>query len=107
MILEWKNNQGVFSLIQQKDGSGVCSSDKSKGKEKGDKPPVAVNGGQNVDKEATTQLKNADETQHVPSHAGVTKPGPALAVEKTNPSMLPDLGKCTYNPITHAPSTTE
>ncbi|KAM7373180.1 hypothetical protein PAMP_008054 [Pampus punctatissimus] len=105
MMLERRTNQGMLRLVQLKDEGGVSNKDKPKGKEKVESDPVTVNG----DHETKTQHEKTDETNHVPSHAGITKPEPVNAstppaVEKMSTSVSPGLGKLTYNPITHAPN---
>lgn len=110
-MLERRTSQGMLRLVQPKDEGGVSSKDKIKGTEKVERDPMTVNGNRNGDHEAKTQDEKT-ETNHVPSHAGITKPGPVNAssppaVEKMSPSATPGLGKLTYNPITHAPSMSE
>ncbi|KAM7384256.1 hypothetical protein PAMA_011550 [Pampus argenteus] len=105
MMLERRTNQGMLRLVQLKDEGGVSNKDKPKGKEKVESDPGTVNG----DHETKTQLEKTDEINHVPSHAGITKPEPVNAstppaLEKMSTSVSPGLGKLTYNPITHAPS---
>ncbi|XP_040909321.1 mitogen-activated protein kinase 15 [Toxotes jaculatrix] len=109
MILERKTNQGMLRLTQPKEIGCVSSREKPGVKDKGEKDPVAVNGDSNADHEGKPQHEKTDEKTHVPSHTGVTKPGPVNvstqpAVEKTSPLASPGLGKLTYNPITHAPN---
>ncbi|XP_026155326.1 mitogen-activated protein kinase 15 [Mastacembelus armatus] len=110
MILERRTNQGMLRLIQQKDGGGVSSREKPSLKDKAEKGPVAANGDADDDCEGKPpQSKRTDEANHVPSHTGITKPGPVnvstpSAVEKTSPLANTGLGKVTYNPITHAPN---
>ncbi|KAM7384255.1 hypothetical protein PAMA_011550 [Pampus argenteus] len=105
MMLERRTNQGMLRLVQLKDEGGVSNKDKPKGKEKVESDPGTVNG----DHETKTQLEKTDEINHVPSHAGITKPEPVNAstppaLEKMSTSVSPGLGKLTYNPITHAPN---
>ncbi|XP_051246390.1 mitogen-activated protein kinase 15 [Dicentrarchus labrax] len=106
MMLERRTNQGMLRLIQPK-GEG---SEKPSVKDKVEKGPVAANGSVDDKHEGKTQHEKTDETNHVPSHTGVTKPvvpvcaSTPLAVEKTSPTASPSLGKLTYNPITHAPN---
>ncbi|XP_078124043.1 mitogen-activated protein kinase 15 isoform X2 [Sander vitreus] len=107
MILERRTNQRVLRLIHPKDGGCVNSIEKPPVKDKVEKGPVAVNGC--GDPGGKTQHEKTKETNDVPSHTGVTKPGPVSvstppAVEKTSPLSSPGLGKLTYNPITHAPN---
>ncbi|XP_039676391.1 mitogen-activated protein kinase 15 [Perca fluviatilis] len=107
MILERRTNQGVLRLIHPKDGGCVSSIEKPHVKDKVEKDPVAVNGC--GDRGGKTQHEKTKETNDIPSHTGVTKPGPVNvstppAVEKTSPLSSPGLGKLTYNPITHAPN---
>lgn len=110
MILERRTNQGMLRLTQLKDEGGVSSEDKTKGKEKVDRGPVTANVGQNGETKARTQHETTDETDQQLSHAGIGKPGLVStppAVDKMNPLAKPDLGKLTYNPITHAASMSE
>ncbi|XP_073319191.1 mitogen-activated protein kinase 15 [Pagrus major] len=105
MMLERRTNQGMLRLIQPKDGGCVSSGEKPKVKDIAERDQEAANG----DHEGKRQHKKADETNHVPSHTGVTKPVPVNvstppAVEKTSQIASPGLGKLTYNPITHVPN---
>ncbi|KAM6903468.1 mitogen-activated protein kinase 15 isoform 1-T2 [Lycodopsis pacificus] len=107
MMLERRTNQGVLRLIHPKDGGCVSSTEKPKVKDGVEKGAVAADGDE--DHEGKTQHEKTEETNHEPSHAGVTKPGTVdvsapPAVEKTSPLSSPCLGKLTYNPITHAPN---
>lgn len=102
----------MLRLIQPKDRGCVSSGEKPSVKEKVENGPVAANGNGDDDQEGKTEHEKSDETNYVPSHTGVTKPGPVnvsapSAVEKTSPVASPGLGKLTYNPITHAPSRCE
>ncbi|XP_076610801.1 mitogen-activated protein kinase 15 [Chaetodon auriga] len=107
MMLERRTNQGLLRLIQPKDRGCVSGDEKPSVEDKVENAPVAANGSGDDDHEGKTQHKKTDETNYVPSHTGVTKPGPVSAlpaVEKTSPLASPGLGKLTYNPITHAPN---
>ncbi|XP_054461930.1 mitogen-activated protein kinase 15 [Anoplopoma fimbria] len=110
MILERRTNQGVLKLIQPKDGGCVRSAEKPKVKDKVEKGTVAANGDEDHEGKAKQEKQEkTEETNHEPSHTGVTKPGPVNVstlppVEKTSPLSSPCLGKLTYNPITHAPN---
>ncbi len=110
MMVERRTNEGMLRLIQPKEGDCNSSRDKPSAREKVEKGPLAANSSEDGNKEAKTQHEKTDATNQVPSHTVVTKPGlvnvSALpAVEKTSPLTSPSLGKVTYNPITHAPST--
>ncbi|XP_032391854.1 mitogen-activated protein kinase 15 isoform X1 [Etheostoma spectabile] len=107
MILERRTDQGLLRLVHPKDGGCVSSIEKPHVKDKVEKSPEAVNGC--GDRGGKTQHEKTKETNDVPSHTDVTKPGPVIvstppAVEKMSPLSSPGLGKLTYNPITHAPS---
>lgn len=104
MILERRTNQGILKLNGGLDSCRV----KPSVKDKGEKGPVGVDSNDGAD-QGKPQQEKTDEPNHVPSHTGITKPGPVTvsnpsAVEKTSPLASPGLGKVTYNPITHAPS---
>ncbi|XP_070702260.1 mitogen-activated protein kinase 15 [Pempheris klunzingeri] len=104
MMLERRTNQGMVKLIQPKDRGCVSSGEKHSVKDKVEKGPGAVKSSDDDDNEGKMQHEKT-ETSHVPSHTGITKPVnvPAPpAVE--SPLASPDLGKVTYNPITHAPN---
>lgn len=108
MMLERRTNQGMLRLIQPKDGGCISNGERPKEKAMAERDQE----GANTDHEGKRQQENADETNHVPSHTGVTKPVPVNvsappAVEKTSPVASPGLGKLTYNPITHVPSRCE
>lgn len=108
MMLERRTNQGMLRLVQPKGEGDVSSKDKPKGKEK-ERDPVTASGDGNGDHEGKTQHEKTEETNHSPSHTGITKPGPVNAstppaVEKMSSSVSPGWGKLTYNPITHAPN---
>lgn len=102
MMLEKRTNQGMLRL--PKDEDDVSSSEKPTVKEKAEKGPVAVNGNVDIVHEGKTQHEKNDETKPKPGPLNVSA---LSAVEKTNPLSSPGLGKLTYNPITHAPSTFE
>lgn len=109
-MLERRTNQGMMRLIQPKHRGCVTSGEKPSLTDKVENGPVAANG--NADYEGKTQHEKTDETNNVPSHAGITKSGPVNvstppAAEKRSPLANPGLGKLTYNPITHAPSMCE
>lgn len=109
MILERRTNQGLLRLIQSKDPGCVGGRERPGVKDSGEKGPVAGVGDGDVSHEEKPQHEKTDEKNHMPSHAGVTKPEPAnvsteAAVERTSPSTSHRVGKLTYNPITHAPS---
>lgn len=99
MMMERKTNQGALRLIQPKDEGCFRNEEKPAVKnktERGQEEPDADRG----DNEKIT------ETNQLPSQAGVPKSGHLNAsvqpvVEKTSPSDHSDLGKVTYNPITH------
>lgn len=102
MMVEKRTNQ-------PKNGGCDSSKEKPSAKDKAEKGPVAANGNEDDGCEGRTLHEKNDETNHVPSHTVVTKPGPVNvsaipAVEKSSPLASPCLGKLTYNPITHAPS---
>nr|XP_033492260.1 mitogen-activated protein kinase 15 isoform X1 [Epinephelus lanceolatus] len=107
MMLEKRTNQGMLRLIQPKDGGCDTSTEKPNVKDKEEKGLVAVSGdGRHM---GETQHEKTEKTNHVPSHTGITKPGPENvssppAVKKTSPLSSPCLGKLTYNPITHVPN---
>lgn len=91
----------MLRLIQSKDAGCVSSGEKPN-----EKGPVAANGNEDGDLEGKAQPEKTDEPKHVPSHTVVAKPvtvSTPPAVEKASPGF----GKLTYNPITHAPSTSE
>ena len=95
-MVEKRTTQRMPSLIRPKETSGAGSGPAHDGKDKPTrKESAAGDGDGNGDHEQT------EETNHLPSHTGITKPGPA-AVEETSPSV--SMGTHTYNPITHAPS---
>ncbi|XP_039976781.1 mitogen-activated protein kinase 15 isoform X1 [Xiphias gladius] len=109
MILERRINQGMLGLIQPKDIHCVSSREKPSLKDKGEKDRGAVNGDGIGEHEGKPQHEKTDEKNHLLSHTGVIKSGPVNvspqpAVEKTSPLVSPDVGKLTYNPITHAPN---
>ncbi|KAM9340055.1 mitogen-activated protein kinase 15 [Symphorus nematophorus] len=110
MMLERRTNQGMLRLIQPKEEGCVSGTEKPSVKDKVEKGAVAVNGSGNADHEGEAQHEKTDETNHVPSHTGFTKPGVPVNVstspagERTSPLASPGLGKLTYNPITHAPN---
>ncbi|XP_023118756.2 mitogen-activated protein kinase 15 [Amphiprion ocellaris] len=102
MILEKRMNPGMLRLIQPKDGGCISSKEKPSVKcDKAEKGTGAANSNQDDDHEGKPQHEKTDETNHLASHTGVSKPS---AVEKTDPLASPGLGKITYNPITHAPN---
>lgn len=111
-MLERRTNQGTLRLTQSKDRSCVTSGEKPSATDKVENGPVAANGNEDDDHEGKVQHEKTDETNNVPSHAGVADSEPvnvsALpAVEKKSPLASPGFGKVTYNPITHAPSMCE
>uniref|UniRef100_A0A4W6DT42 Mitogen-activated protein kinase 15 n=1 Tax=Lates calcarifer TaxID=8187 RepID=A0A4W6DT42_LATCA len=72
-----------------------------------EKGPVVEKGDGSGDHEEKPQHQKTEEKNHVPSHTGLTTPGPVNvssqpAMEKTSPLASPGLGKLTYNPITHS-----
>lgn len=102
----------MLGLIQPKDIHCVSSREKPSLKDKGEKDRGAVNGDGIGEHEGKPQHEKTDEKNHLLSHTGVIKSGPVNvspqpAVEKTSPLVSPDVGKLTYNPITHAPSMSE
>lgn len=105
MILERRTNQGMLRLIQPKDG-GCEEKPSEKCEKEGEKRSAAASDGLEGNHEGKPQPKKTDETNHVPSHVGITKSGlvnaAPSAADKTSPLTSP--GKLTYNPITHAPS---
>uniref|UniRef100_A0A3P8SY08 Mitogen-activated protein kinase 15 n=1 Tax=Amphiprion percula TaxID=161767 RepID=A0A3P8SY08_AMPPE len=102
MILQKRMNPGMLRLIQPKDGGCISSKEKPSVKcDKAEKGTGAANSNQDDDHEGKPQHEKTDETNHLASHTGVSKPS---AVEKTDPLASPGLGKITYNPITHAPN---
>lgn len=112
MMLERRTNQGMLRLIQTKDGGCVTSEEKPCVADKVEKVPVTANGNKDADHEGKTQNEQTEETNNVPSCAGITKNGPGnmsapSAMTKTSQLVNPGLGKLTYNPITHAPSMCE
>lgn len=111
-MLERRTNQGMLRLIQPKDRGCVSSGEKPSVKEKVENGPVAANCSGHEEHEGKTQHEKTDGANYVPSHTGVTKPGPVnvsapLALETPSPLASHGLGKLTYNPITHAPSRCE
>ncbi|XP_041811306.1 mitogen-activated protein kinase 15 [Chelmon rostratus] len=109
MMLERRTNQGMLRLIQPKDRGCVSSGEKPSVKEKVENGPVAANCSGHEEHEGKTQHEKTDGANYVPSHTGVTKPGPVnvsapLALETPSPLASHGLGKLTYNPITHAPN---
>lgn len=101
----------MLKLIQPKDGGCVTSEEKPSVVDKVENVPVTVNGNKDADHEGKTQHEKTEETNNVPSHAGITKYEPGnvsapSAMARTSQSVNPGnpLGKLTYNPITHAPS---
>lgn len=110
MILERRTNPAMLRQIQPKDGGCVSSKEKPSVKcDTGEKGPEAASSNEDSNHERKPQHEKTDETNHLASPTGVSKP-PAMnsstspAVEKTSPLASPGLGKVTYNPITHAPN---
>ncbi|XP_041664010.1 mitogen-activated protein kinase 15 [Cheilinus undulatus] len=102
MMLERRTNQGMLKLVKPKDGSCVSNEEKTCVKERTERGPEEPNGCGHKDEKTV-------EMNLLPSQTGVAKPGPVHAlippaVEKTSPLSNSDLGKVTYNPITHAPN---
>ena len=108
-MVERRTNQGMLRLIQPKDREGVSSRERPGVNDKVEKGPVAVNGDGHGDNEGKPSHEKSDEEKQVPLEAAVAKPEPVNvstqpAVEQS-PLSSPALEKPTYNPITHAPST--
>ncbi|XP_070777841.1 mitogen-activated protein kinase 15 [Enoplosus armatus] len=106
MMLERRTNQGMLRLIQPKGGGCVSTGVKPSMKDKAE-GPTSENGKEDGDHEGKTQHEKTDETNHMPSHMDVTKPGPVNASTPPaveSPLASPSVGKLTYNPITHAPN---
>lgn len=102
----------MLRLIQPKDGGCVTSEEKPSVADKVENVPVTANGNKDADHEGKTPHEQTEETNNVPSHAGITKYGPGnvsapSAMARTSQLVNPVLGKLTYNPITHAPSMCE
>lgn len=106
-MLEKRTSQGILRLIQPKEGG--CDVTQRSLEEEND--PVARNRNGDGGHEVATQPSKVDETVDTSEQLGFAKTNPVvvstpLAVEKTSPHINPAVGKLTYNPITHAPSTT-
>lgn len=106
-MLEKRTNQGILRLIQPKEG-GCDTTQRSLA---GENVPVARNRSGDGGCEVETRRAQVDETNDTSGQLGMTKANPVvvstpLAVEKPTPHVNPAVGKLTYNPITHAPSTT-
>ncbi|KAM6974266.1 mitogen-activated protein kinase 15 [Tautogolabrus adspersus] len=104
MILERRTSQGMLMgrMILPGDGGCVSGEEKTSVKDETERDPEEGNGNGDYDKKTA-------EMDHLPSQTRLPKPGPVnasilTAVEKTSPLASGDLGKLTYNPITHAPN---
>nr|XP_020487259.1 mitogen-activated protein kinase 15 [Labrus bergylta] len=102
MILERRTNQGMLMgrMILPRDGGCVRGEEKTSVKDETERDPEEANGNEDYDKKTA-------EMDLLPSQTRITKPANASlqpAVEKTSPLTSGDLGKLTYNPITHAPN---
>ncbi|XP_061597822.1 mitogen-activated protein kinase 15 isoform X2 [Cololabis saira] len=111
MMVEWRTNNRMLMLPKPK--ACVSSPGEPDVKcDKEEKSPVAADSQRDGSHEGKPQHEQIDKTSNVLLHAGVTKPGaatssPLPAVEKTSPLTGHGLGKTTYNPITHIPTSTK
>lgn len=106
-MLEKRTNQGILRLIQPKEG--CCDTTQRSLAEEND--PVARNRNGDGGHEVETRPAKVDEANDTSGQLSITKAEPEtvstpLAVGKTSPHVNAAVGKLTYNPITHAPSTT-
>lgn len=107
MMLEKRTNQGILRLIQPREGG--CGTTQRSLTEEND--PVARNRNGDGGHEVETRPAKVDEANDTSGQLDTTKAEPVnvstpLAVGKTSPHVNQAVGKLTYNPITHAPSTT-
>lgn len=106
-MLEMRTNQGILRLIQPKEGG----SDTTRRPLAEDNDPVARNRNGDGGHEVETPPAKVDEANDTSGQSGFTKAEPVTvstppAAGKMSPHVNPAVGKLTYNPITHAPSTT-
>lgn len=99
-MLERRTNQSMLKLIQPKHSSRVSSGEKASATDKEGNSSAAVN--ENADNEPEEQIHQRQTLIPKPGPIHVSTPP---AVERMSPIVGPGLGKLTYNPITHAPST--
>lgn len=107
MMLERRTNQGILRLIQPKEGG--CDSTRCSVPDEND--PVARNRNGDGCNKVETRPAKVEEANDASAPSGVTKAKPVTmsappAAGKTSLHSDQAVGKLTYNPITHAPSTT-
>uniref|UniRef100_A0AAQ5Y0T4 Mitogen-activated protein kinase 15 n=1 Tax=Amphiprion ocellaris TaxID=80972 RepID=A0AAQ5Y0T4_AMPOC len=87
MILEKRMNPGMLRLIQPKDGGCISSKEKPSVKcDKAEKGTGAANSNQDDDHEGKPQHEKTDETNHLASHTGVSKPSAILQRGRSAPA---------------------